>query len=995
MNLTSILDSKVQSLYEVETVSTPGLVHSLVEAQARKHPDTIAVQFEEKSSITYCQLDELSTKLARRLVCGRGSIVPICMERSINMIISLLGVMKSGAAYVLVSPESSKERNQFIIDDTKAPFVLVDRLTFGNFGQNQVVIEDLMIDIRKTGLGLAGTPVNHLTYQSPKELAYVVYTSGTTGRPKGVLLSHQAASTGLAALPTLNGSAQSRSLLCHSPVFSAAQRTILGTLVRGGTLCLASKETLTTGLHELMQKLQIGSLEITPSMLQLLDTSQGLPASLTRITLGGEPAGSALIETWAERVELFSAYGLSEVTQLNMRSRIMPGQRYATLGRPTDSTSCHVLIPGTLSPAGVNMPGELCLAGDQLADGYLNLPKATAEVFVANPFGRGRLYRTGDMVKIHEDGSMQLLGRADFQIKVAGQRVEPGESNAIIQLQQGVADSCVIPATVLDRPEKSLVAVIILEDKTDTESWTMLVNNIRGVLRDQISAYSIPRYWTRINKMPLNGSGKTDMTRLVEMVETMLEDELVVAAPGRRDTAAGHLDPRVTELLAQTLGLRAHTITPLATFQELGGSSLDAIVLSSKLRNIGLRVEVRSLLQDISIAEVFANANAAASLAIPAAIPEPFSLLPQGALVDTNEFEDAYPATPLQEGILAGAVLDNVDYVYQRVYKIQGQTTEQVRVALQEIVRRSPILRTSFKPWKRSSLQLVNRSTHVPWTMMRGKDLQSALEEGHGRLLPPMSPGGPLIRAGILDAEYTYLVLEVHHGLFDFWSSQFIFSDMVSLLRGQQPSPRAPFSTYVAYQQGLAQDTSAQGYWEQFMKSVPDTVFVSSPEAATALDSKLDNFSIIGKLGDDLLGFSQSTGVTMATALHQAWAITLAQHLGHEDVVFMTACSGRDSDLDGILTLDGPTLNTVPFRVRFDKETLSPSTGVGTHAKKVQEDLWDVARYSHVGARGAMAAAALKPTAFNTMVNILVNMPIVDTDGPLVPVIYHEDNFTQ
>lgn len=290
------------------------IVHFLFQRRAEKAPNSVALQFEQDIQVTYQQLNELCNVVARQLVCGRGSIIPICIDRSVNMVVSLLAVLKAGAAYVLLSPDSPVERNQFIIGDTKAPFVIVDSSTQHLFDDvPRILIEDLLPN---TPDQFHGYQHNLNLYQAPSDTAYVIYTSGTTGTPKGVLLSHQAAFTGLSALPVPTGSKPLKQLLCHSPIFSAAQRTILGTLSRGGTLYLASKESTTSRLLSTVTNLGIESLEITPSMLQLIKPDN-LPPSVKTITLGGEPAGPAIAEAWADRVQLFSGYGLSECTQVS------------------------------------------------------------------------------------------------------------------------------------------------------------------------------------------------------------------------------------------------------------------------------------------------------------------------------------------------------------------------------------------------------------------------------------------------------------------------------------------------------------------------------------------------------------------------------------------------------------------------------------------------------------------------------------------------------
>lgn len=286
------------------------LVHSFIEHQADKTPQATAALFETHQKLEYRQLNELANAVARQIMPCRGKIVPIAVSRSINLVVSLLAVLKAGGAYVLLSHDAPLERNRFIIKDTKASLVIADNDTRRWFEETPVAsIEDLVAQAETMSPKFR---TNVHLYQSSSDIAYVIYTSGTTGVPKGVLLSHAAACTGLSALPSIDNSF--RQLLCHSPSFSAAQRTILGTLCRGGTLCLASKESITLNLNDTIEKMGINSLEITPSMLKLVNPDE-VSRAVKKITLGGEPVGPALVEAWAGRVELVSAYGLSECTQ--------------------------------------------------------------------------------------------------------------------------------------------------------------------------------------------------------------------------------------------------------------------------------------------------------------------------------------------------------------------------------------------------------------------------------------------------------------------------------------------------------------------------------------------------------------------------------------------------------------------------------------------------------------------------------------------------------
>ena len=625
-----------------------------------------------------------------------------------------------------------------------------------------------------------------------------------------------------------------------------------------------------------------------------------------------------------------------------------------------------------------NEPGELCLGGDQIAEGYLGLPQETQRTFVPNIFGRGRLCRTGDVAVLREDGSMELLGRTDQQIKVDGQRVEANESNNAIQQHPDVARSSVVAATV--RGVKSLVASIVPKD--NAQDWASLVTAVRSAVRSELQSFAIPRYWVKMETLPVSLNGKTDIRGLVSLIESMSEKELVVPVSGQVNGFGGHLDSDVQELVARVLSTTPEMVNPAANFEELGGTSLNAIVLTSKARSLGFHLAVPDILSDTPLHQIFSKRDAA--VPIQAAPPKPFSLLPEGASVpNQDELADAYPATPLQEGILTDSLLGSVNHIYQRVYRIQDKARlGEVKAALDHVVQKSPILRTAFKPWKRSFLQMVNKSVVPPWRAIPNGDLATVLNQLRSH---QMELDGPMVRATVLSSEY--LIVEMHHSIFDYWSSQFIFADMVASLKGEPPIERAPFNGYVAYQQTRARDRATHSYWQKFLNSASETVLELS-----STDNSGGSFHTTTALGDTLTSYCHASHITMGTAAHQIWAFTLARHMSQTDVSFVTAASGRDADVDGILALDGPTLCTVPFRAALDA---SRELSAAAHGHEMQKDLWEVAKNAHVGLRNAMSAASLNPSMINTMVNVLTKIEQVDPDSPLSPILTHGFNFTQ
>ena len=640
-----------------------------------------------------------------------------------------------------------------------------------------------------------------------------------------------------------------------------------------------------------------------------------------------------------------------------------------------------MLSPNNTTAVPPNTLGELCLAGPQLADGYLNLPERTRKTFVPNPFGPGKLYRTGDMVKIDEDGVIEIIGRIDQQIKINGHRVEANESNSIIQTYQGVNTSIVLPATIMTR--NALVAVIVPEK---TSQWTTLIREIRVRLQAILPSYAIPSYWVQRDELPLNVSGKVDLMSLIKEVETMGEEILSSRANTHQtplvfeSTGTNNMNQfelHVAEIITSVLSISLSVFDPDVSFQELGGTSLDAIVTAAKLRSAKIHISVPHIMQSNSVREMVSRHS------IPMVAnmnpPEPFSLLAKDSGLDLEGIEDAYPVTPLQESILADSLLGRANYIYHRVYKLRGVTPSQVRLALEAVIARSSIYRTTFVPWKHTYIQVVHRSLSLPWKVMKSSTLESYKQESSTRNI---SIEESLVRAAIL--EDNLLVVDMHHALFDHWSSQFIFSDAISILLGQEPVFRAPFNCFVAYQQTLDNET-----FRHFWKSYLENARASLLELPTTND-EFSPRAVVSQLKTSPSEFCSMHGITLGALLHAAWALTLSMWLNSPDVLFLTAFSGRDAEIDNILTLNGPTLGTVPMRIRINE-----NISVLTFAKAVQENLWTLSKYAHSGLRNALADSGLRADSFNTMVNVLVSKQDFPDDSPLRPVEAHTENFTQ
>ncbi|OOF92826.1 hypothetical protein ASPCADRAFT_133220 [Aspergillus carbonarius ITEM 5010] len=932
---------KRQLIRWAEPLTDPvdGLVHRLVERQVTVTPDAPALQFENDPALTYDQLNRLANQLARQLPCGRGDYIPVNMRRSAGLVVVLLAILKAGAAYVTMDPDVPLERNQFIVDDVAAKFVVTDADLVGTLSRRSITYQEL----------IENAPVyedsNPLIPQEATDVVYVIYTSGSTGKPKGVLLEHRAAVSGLAAFPHIP---DLRQLLFHNPVFSAAQRSIWSTLKQGGCLCVASKNNLTVFIGDTINQMRINTIDVTPSTALLI--KPGTVPCLRRMTVAGELINPALVPAWVLRLELLNAYGLSENTQFNWRNVIRPDQNPQNIGRPSDTTRAYVLMPGTTKLAPLLVPGELCLGGNQLARYYLNRPEKTAEAFIPNPFGPGRLYRTGDMVVMHEDGSVEMIGRIDFQIKVNDQRVEPGEANSIMQLHPGVRECWVVPAALANK--KALVGTVV---PVDGQDWNTLLADLRSQLQKALPLYMCPTYWVPMDKLPLNVNGKVDVPVLKRRVEAMSVEDLLRTS-GALETDAWGVQSKeadgLREIFAEVLKLSLDTLTPSTSLTAMGGSSMDAILISSRARNIGLKLAVPALLSGRTIVELVGQATTGGQEET-VAVPENFSLMPEGVSIDTTDIEDILPATPLQAGLIVDSMLERGHYMYHQAYALGEVSLQSFQDAFQKVVNATPILRTRFRGHGASFLQIVHKSMPVPWeTSFASADNFIVTDRASKGAFTESTP---LIRAAAVKGNH--VVIAIHHALYDHWSSAFILHDVLEILNGQAAPIRPSFKLFIQYL--LRRDVSDMArFWKKYLHQSEMTEIAPAP-GATGLYETVDlNFNV-----DET---SKLIGVRPASLLYAAWAITLSSFVGVQDVTFLVSLSGRDVPIAGIEKMAGPTLTTGIMRVEVNSEVTLRSL-----AEKVQKDIWEVSSHGNWSINDMLRAAELTTKTPNTLLNIL------------------------
>ncbi|HLK58956.1 MAG TPA: amino acid adenylation domain-containing protein, partial [Chthonomonadaceae bacterium] len=440
-----------------------GGIHQLFEAQVARTPEALALVFEGQQLI-YRELNARANQLAHYLRSqgvGPGTLVGLCLERSPQMIVGMLGIQKAGGAYLPLDPAYPAERLAFMLKDSRTNLVLTQKALIERLGEFEGTC--LCLDAPQTRDLLASqSQDNPGLLTTPDHLAYVIYTSGSTGTPKGVLVPHRGLGNVVMAQANLLGIPPgSRILQFASPSFDACVFEIVMALASGGCLCLGSRESLlpNPNLEQFLHTHQVQVVTLTPSALAAM-SAQALP-HLQTILVAGEACPQELVERWAPGRRFFNLYGPTEATIWSSYAECLAGEGMPTIGVPISNTQLYVL-DARMQPVAMGVSGELYIGGAGLARGYLNRPELTAERFVENPFvaeGGTRLYKTGDLVRWNASGKLEYLGRVDDQVKVRGFRIELGEIESVLLQHPGVREAVVLARE--DVPgDKRLVAYV-------------------------------------------------------------------------------------------------------------------------------------------------------------------------------------------------------------------------------------------------------------------------------------------------------------------------------------------------------------------------------------------------------------------------------------------------------------------------------------------------------------------------------------------------------
>ncbi|MBO2453275.1 amino acid adenylation domain-containing protein, partial [Actinomadura barringtoniae] len=995
------------------------LVPDAFEAAAAAHPEAIAV-VTSAGTADYQELDGRANRLAHQLLhlgVGPESVVGLALPRGGDMITAILAVWKAGAAYLPLDPTHPPERIAHQINDSRAALLVTIEEVLEDLPAGRVPV--LSVDDPAMSAQIANQPSDRPardTYRS--HLAYVIYTSGSTGRPKGVAVSHASLANYVAATRERLGLGRAGETyaLLQPQVTDLGNTMLLSSLTTGGVLHVLDDEAVTDPaiFGSYLKTHRIRHLKAVPSHLQALAGGPGGTAAVLpsgSLVLGGEAAAPAFLSRLlpaAEQaqVKVFNHYGPTETTVGAVVERLngRPGaDTDPPIGRPIGNLRAFVL-DHRLRPVPPGVVGELYLAGEGLARGYLHRPTSTAERFVACPYAGGdageRMYRTGDLARWGADGRLRFHGRVDDQVKIRGYRVEPGEVQAVLAGHPALAGVAVV-ARDDGHGDLRLVAYAVpyeAELVVDEDVCAELAGELTAFAGRRLPAHLVPSAVVVLDRLPLTGNGKLDRTALP------VPDR---AGGGRRARGpADHREEVICRALAETLGLPS--VGPDDDFFALGGHSLLAISLVERLRTAGIAVSVRAIFGTPTAAGL-----AAATAPEPAAVPS--NLIPADAieitpamlpLADLTQDEiadivagvdggaanvaDIYPLAPLQEGILFHSLLaDESADPYVSPAALEFDSREQLDTflaALQQVVARHDILRTAVA-WRdvREPVQVVWREAQVPVTSVH-LDIDAAdpvadlmhhvgltMDLGRAPLIdvhvaPMAAPnGGP---------ETWVALIRRHHFTQDHTGKEMLLAEVRAFLtgKGNDLPPSLPFRDFVVESRGGSTTTAAH---EQYFAGLLGDV--DEPTAPFGLlDAHRDGsgaarvrLPVTTSLNDRLRVLARNLGVSPATVWHVAWARLLATLSGRNEVVFGTVLFGRMNAGLGADRALGLFMNTLPVRV--------PVEGVGVldAVNAMQAQLADLLEHEHAPLALAQRSSALAPDVplFTSLLNYRHSLP--------------------
>ena len=902
-------------------------LHELIEEQARKTPDRVAVELGDEH-LTYSELDHLANGLA---LCLRDhglhadQVAGLHMDRSLEMVVSLLAILKAGGAYLPLDPGYPAERLAYMAKDSGI-CVLLTGGSAANApeveGVTALAVEEKIAELRGKRFG----PPPRFTDNG--SLAYVIYTSGSTGKPKGVMAPHSGIVNRLLWMDETYQLRSSDKVLHKTPLsFDVSVWELFWPLIAGARLVLAPPDHHKdpARLAHLIQRHGITVMHFVPSMLRVFLEAQGVEqacGSLRLVVCSGEALTAELQKRFFQRISasLENLYGPTEasVDVTYWKCGKEDSGNAVPIGRPIANTQIYIL-DSSLQPAPVGVPGQLFIAGDGLARGYRGQPRLTAASFLPNPFALSpgaRMYRSGDLARFRQDGAIEFLGRLDDQIKIHGNRVELGE------LESALAQHPAVKEAAAAAVENQLVGYLVLRpgEKRD-------ISDLRNFLAQRLPSFMVPTIWATLDHLPINKNGKLDRKLLPVPDRSQRECRTAYAPPQTPEQ----------ELLAEVWAevLKLDRVGIRDNFFESGGDSILSIRVISLAQKRGLAITLDQLYECQTIEALCKRLNVRGT-ARSMERPRPFagmaaeerSLLPAG-------LEDAYPMSVLQQGLLFHSER-GIDYeIYVTTLRLRARFDgAHLQNALSRVISRHPILRTTFDASRFTApMQFVHPSApaEIHTHDLRGLPVESR-EAAFSAWIQAEKKNKfdwarcPLIRINVhLLADETFQIT-LSDPLLDGWSVASLLTELLNtyrlLMQGVELSPPLPlassYADFVALERNALASAECQKYWHDLLSGWSLRRLPRGPIHDIQSEEMIRRVQVVvpESAGSALRNIARESGISLKSVFLAAQIKVLGILTSSSDVVTGLISNGRPVEEDGDKII-GTHLNALCLRVQL------------------------------------------------------------------------------
>ena len=927
-DILSLENESPQSTPSVETLSSP------IERIAVEDPGRPAIDFAtsidgetvQLQRISYLELNTRSNQIGQRLLQEGvlpDELVCICMEKSVDLYTSILATSKAGVGYLPVTPDIPLERLQYILEETNVKFIMAHSSSRSNF---KALDATRIIYVDDTNF-FASSSENIPSRYSSESLAYSVFTSGSTGAPKGVLVTQGNLTSNLAVLEELYPATKhSRLLQSCSQAFDVSVFEIFFTWRIGACLCSATKDVLFRDIEKAIRLLHVTHLSLTPTVAALLDP-KNVPEVEFLVT-AGEAVTQKVFNDWADR-GLYQGYGPSETTNIcTVYPRVSSDDFINNIGPPLRNTSAFVLSPGPdfrLLPRGAE--GEFCFGGSQVFRGYVNRNQEAGKIIEHPTFGR--LYRSGDFGRLMPDGCLAFTGRKDDQVKVRGQRVELGEINATMLRSPEVSDciTMMIDGTV---ENSQLLVSFWTADYQASESCQSLppdqstISHLYHSLESSIPEYMIPSALIPLSCLPFTSQGKINKRALIALYKAVDVNHLNSASRASKQSSDHKwtdLERTIVETLSRLTRYPLHDISAETSFFSLGMDSVSAISFSRMLRQIThLPIEISDILKYPSALRLaerhsYGSKNVVWSTQPVKSVDFGF----EKELVDaTNDrfsnvgkkVQSILPCTPLQEAMLsAGDFSSEKLYANQVIFDIRCDV-EKLQSCWQELVVRHGILRTCF---------VGTDMTRYPFAqvVLESFKLRFQTVESIDNIQPSTSEFEPPYSFHLMKLSgTTKLVLSMHHALYDGVALSVLYDEVERLYRADSLPPAPTFLPFLHMLVSIPMETSDQ-FWANMLKNfIPSNFPVDKQLAPNTRDQTRIQRSHAKQSLSWIEESVRKHNTTLLAVCHSIWASLIAEKLKTDDVCFGNVVSGRTVPIQGIERLVAPCFNTIPSRLQ-------------------------------------------------------------------------------